>query len=63
MALLRENEETMSRAEWNDLPQEQRQTLQTSYRHTGQGARYTNFMGRKTVRFLINRQISLAFQI
>ena len=40
----------MKRGEWNELPDQQRQDLQNTFRHTGQMARYTNFMGIKTVR-------------
>ena len=49
MARLRENQEAMDRGEWTSLPDQQRQELENTFRHTGQIARYTNFMGIKTV--------------
>jgi hypothetical protein len=49
MARLKENQEAMDRGEWNDLPDQQRQELENTFRHTGQIARYTNIMGVKTV--------------
>ena len=49
MARLRENQDAMNRGEWSDLPDQQRQDLENTFRHTGQIARYTNIMGIKTV--------------
>ena len=49
MARLRENQDAMDRGEWNELPDQQRQELENTFRHTGQIARYTNIMGIKTV--------------
>jgi hypothetical protein len=49
MARLRGNQEAMDRGEWNELPAQQRQDLENTFRHTGQLARYTNIMGIKTV--------------
>jgi hypothetical protein len=49
MARLKENQEAMDRGEWNALPDQQRQELENTFRHTGQIARYTNIMGIKTV--------------
>jgi hypothetical protein len=49
MARLRENQEAKERGEWNDMPDQQRQELENTFRHTGQMARYTNIMGVKTV--------------
>jgi hypothetical protein len=50
MARLKGNQEAMERGEWNDVPDQQRQELDNTFRHTGQIARYTNIMGVKTVR-------------
>jgi hypothetical protein len=49
MARIKENQEAMDRGEWNALPDQQRQELENTFRHTGQIARYTNIMGIKTV--------------
>ena len=49
MARLKGNQEAMDRGEWNGLPDQQRQELENTFRHTGQTARYTNIMGVKTV--------------
>ena len=49
MARLKGNEEAIDRGEWAGLPDQQRQDLENTFRHTGQLARYTNFMGVKTV--------------
>jgi len=49
MARIKENQEAMDRGEWNALPDQQRQELENTFRHTGQIARYTNIMGVKTV--------------
>lgn len=51
MARLKENQEARDRGDWNSMPDQQRQDLENTFRHTGQTARYTNFMGLKTVRF------------
>jgi hypothetical protein len=50
MARLKGNQEAMERGEWNGVPEQQRQELDNTFRHTGQIARYTNIMGVKTVR-------------
>jgi hypothetical protein len=49
MVRLKENQEAMDRGEWTGLPDQQRQDLENTFRHTGQTARYTNIMGIKTV--------------
>lgn len=49
MARLRGNQEAMDRGEWNELPPQQRQEMENTFRHTGRIARYTNIMGIKTV--------------
>jgi len=49
MARLRNNQEAMDRGEWAALPDQQRQELENTFRHTGQIARYTNIMGLKTL--------------
>ncbi|CAF0807326.1 unnamed protein product [Adineta ricciae] len=63
MARLRENQEAMDRGEWASLPDQQRQDLENTFRHTGQIARYTNFMGIKTLTILdmITRDIQSIF--
>ena len=55
MTRLKENQEARDRGDWNSLPDQQRQELENTYRHTGQMARYTNFMGLKTVGFSSGR--------
>ena len=54
MARLKGNQEAIERGEWNSMPDQQRQELENTFRHTGQIARYTNIMGIKTVRKIIN---------
>jgi ubiquitin conjugation factor E4 A len=63
MARLRGNQEAMDRGEWNELPAQQRQDLENTFRHTGQLARYTNIMGIKTLIILdmITRDIQSIF--
>ncbi|CAF0773012.1 unnamed protein product [Adineta steineri] len=63
MARLKGNQEAMDRGEWNNLPDQQRQELENTFRHTGQTARYTNIMGVKTLAILdmITRDIQSIF--
>jgi hypothetical protein len=54
MARLKGNQEAIERGEWSSMPDQQRQELENTFRHTGQIARYTNIMGIKTVCEIIN---------
>ena len=50
MIRLKENQEAIDRGEWNNMPNQQREELEDTFRHTGRIARYTNIMGIKTVK-------------
>ena len=50
MASLKASQEAKERGDWNEMPEKQRDELESSFRRNGQIARYMNIMGIKTVR-------------
>lgn len=49
MASLKSQQEAKENGEWTELPEKQREELESAFRRAGRIARYTNIMGIKTV--------------
>lgn len=49
MASLKIKQEAKERGDWNNLPEKQKEELESSYRRAGRFARYANITGIKTV--------------
>lgn len=50
MASLKASQEAKERGDWKEMPEKQREELESSFRRNGRIARYMNIMGIKTVR-------------
>ncbi|CAF0830173.1 unnamed protein product [Rotaria sordida] len=63
MARLRADQEAKERGEWNEMPETQRQELESTFQRTGRIARYMNIMGLKTLIILdmITQEIKSIF--